>query len=35
MTDPRIVNASRVDDDAQYESGLRPRTLRIADDVAY
>jgi Holliday junction DNA helicase RuvB len=28
MTDPRIVNASRVDDDAQYESGLRPRTLR-------
>jgi Holliday junction DNA helicase RuvB len=28
MTDPRIVAASRVDDDAQYESGLRPRTLR-------
>ena len=28
MTDPRLVNASRVDDDAQYESGLRPRTLR-------
>ena len=27
MTDPRLVNASRVDDDAQYESGLRPRTL--------
>lgn len=28
MTDPRIVAASRLDDDAQYESGLRPRTLR-------
>ncbi|MEO7190363.1 MAG: Holliday junction branch migration DNA helicase RuvB [Vicinamibacterales bacterium] len=28
MTDPRLVNASRLDDDAQYESGLRPRTLR-------
>lgn len=28
MTDPRLVNASRVDDDAQYENGLRPRTLR-------
>jgi Holliday junction DNA helicase RuvB len=27
MTDPRLVNASRVDDDAQYEAGLRPRTL--------
>jgi Holliday junction DNA helicase RuvB len=27
MTDSRLVNASRVDDDAQYESGLRPRTL--------
>ena len=27
-TDPRLVNASRVDDDAQYETGLRPRTLR-------
>jgi Holliday junction DNA helicase RuvB len=27
MTDPRLVNASRVDDDAQYETGLRPRTL--------
>ena len=25
--DPRLVNASRVDDDAQYEAGLRPRTL--------
>ena len=28
MTDPRLVNASRLDDDAQYEAGLRPRTLR-------
>ena len=28
MTDPRLVAASRVDDDAQFESGLRPRTLR-------
>jgi Holliday junction DNA helicase RuvB len=28
MSDPRLVNASRVDDDAQYETGLRPRTLR-------
>lgn len=28
MTDPRLVNASRADDDAQYENGLRPRTLR-------
>jgi holliday junction DNA helicase RuvB len=28
MTDPRLVNASRADDDAQYETGLRPRTLR-------
>ena len=27
MPDSRLVNASRVDDDAQYESGLRPRTL--------
>jgi Holliday junction DNA helicase RuvB len=26
-TDPRLVNASRLDDDAQYEAGLRPRTL--------
>ena len=26
--DPRLVNASRVDDDAQYEAGLRPRTLK-------
>ena len=27
MPDPRLVNASRVDDDAQYETGLRPRSL--------
>jgi holliday junction DNA helicase RuvB len=27
MTDPRLITASRVDDDAQYEAGLRPRTL--------
>jgi Holliday junction DNA helicase RuvB len=27
MTDERLVTANRVDDDAQYESGLRPRTL--------
>ena len=27
MSDPRLVNASRLDDDAQYEAGLRPRTL--------
>src|SRR5918996_6569947 len=27
MTDDRIVTASRVDEDAQYEAGLRPRTL--------
>jgi holliday junction DNA helicase RuvB len=27
-TGPRLTNASRVDEDAQYESGLRPRTLR-------
>src|SRR5262245_944696 len=26
--DPRLVNASREDDDAQYEAGLRPRTLK-------
>jgi Holliday junction DNA helicase RuvB len=25
--DPRLVNAARLDDDAQYEAGLRPRTL--------
>ena len=27
MTDPRLTTAGRVDDDAQYEVGLRPRTL--------
>ena len=27
MSDARLVNASRVDDDAQYEAGLRPRSL--------
>jgi Holliday junction DNA helicase RuvB len=27
MTDERIVTAVRVDEDAQYEAGLRPRTL--------
>ena len=27
MSDPRLVNASRLDDDALYEAGLRPRTL--------
>jgi holliday junction DNA helicase RuvB len=27
MSEQRLVTASRVDDDAQYESGLRPRTL--------
>ena len=27
MPDPRLVTAARADDDAQYESGLRPRTL--------
>ena len=27
MTDHRLMTASRVDDDAQYEAGLRPRTL--------
>src|SRR5436309_1711209 len=27
MTDPRIVTAARVDEDAQYEAGLRPRKL--------
>src|SRR6187397_1739426 len=26
-TDPRIVTAVQADDDAQYEQGLRPRTL--------
>jgi len=28
MADPRLVNASRLDDDAQYETNLRPRVLR-------
>jgi len=27
VTDSRLTNATRADDDAQYESGLRPRTL--------
>src|ERR671915_287 len=27
MTDPRFVTTARVDEDAQYEAGLRPRTL--------
>src|SRR5512139_732262 len=27
MTDPRLVSAARVDEDAQYEAGLRPRRL--------
>src|SRR5919205_217920 len=27
MTDDRLVNATPVDDDVQYEAGLRPRTL--------
>src|SRR5438093_8693434 len=27
MSDSRIVTASRVDEDAQYEAGLRPRAL--------
>ena len=27
MTDPRLITASRVDDEVQYEAGLRPRTL--------
>jgi Holliday junction DNA helicase RuvB len=27
MTENRLVTASRADDDAQYEAGLRPRTL--------
>ncbi len=27
MTDSRLVNAAPVDDDAQYDAGLRPRTL--------
>ena len=27
MSDPRLVSAARVEEDAQYEAGLRPRTL--------
>src|SRR5438876_10717610 len=27
MPDPRLITAARVDDDAQYEAGLRPRVL--------
>ncbi len=27
MADDRLVNANRIDDDVQYEAGLRPRTL--------
>ena len=27
MTDDRMVTAARVDEDAQYEAGLRPRVL--------
>src|SRR5438874_4463924 len=27
MVDPRLVTAVRVEDDAQYEAGLRPRVL--------
>ena len=27
MSDDRLVTAARVDDDVQYEAGLRPRTL--------
>ena len=27
MTEDRVVTASRVDEDTQYEAGLRPRTL--------
>jgi Holliday junction DNA helicase RuvB len=27
MSDPRIVTAARVDEDAQYEAGLRPRAI--------
>src|ERR671936_2363661 len=27
MADERLITASRVDDDVQYETGLRPRTL--------
>jgi Holliday junction DNA helicase RuvB len=41
MTDPRIVSPARVEEDAQYEAGLRPRTLaeyigqdRVRDNLA-
>ena len=27
MADSRLINASRIEDDAQYEAGLRPRSL--------
>ena len=27
MTDPRVITARRMDEEAQYEAGLRPRTL--------
>src|SRR5438552_6883632 len=27
MPDPRLITATRVEDDAQYEAGLRPRAL--------
>ena len=27
MTDDRLVTPARVDEDAQYEAGLRPRLL--------
>jgi Holliday junction DNA helicase RuvB len=27
MSDPRLISAARVDEDAQYEAGLRPRRL--------
>src|SRR5437667_12829404 len=27
MADPRLVTAAKVDEDAQYEAGLRPRVL--------
>src|ERR687884_1262297 len=27
MTDPRVITAAKVDEDAQYEAGLRPRVL--------
>src|SRR5437867_3399846 len=27
MTDPRVITAAGVDEDAQYEAGLRPRAI--------